>query len=195
MSIKQGLPSHYHITPEEPTPEEHQRILYPDTRAARQQFWARNSEGTQTLKQQDQIYLSTSLTQVCAPTAASQMMCQAMSSCGVGLGSVLQSSSWAQLPSKRPPGERWFSSAWRKMTVSHPTHAKNNEQTFHKIHATPAKSFFKKDSSKFTLSYGIMQPFICDSWSFNGIYSCITHTAQTKENNDRGSNLDIHRFL
>lgn len=118
MPIKQGLPSHQHITPEEPTPEEHQRILYPDIRAARQQCWARNSEPeTQILKQQDQIYLSTSHTQVCASTSASKMMCQAMSTCGVVLGSVPQSSSWAQLPSNRPPGEdgtsqhgeRWLS--------------------------------------------------------------------------------------
>lgn len=37
VPIKQDLPSHQHITPEEPTPEEHQRIFYPDIRAARQQ--------------------------------------------------------------------------------------------------------------------------------------------------------------
>lgn len=65
VTIKQGLPSHQPITPEEPRPEEHQRILYPDIRPARQQCWARNSKGTEILKQQGQIYLSTSHTQVC----------------------------------------------------------------------------------------------------------------------------------
>lgn len=105
VAIKQGLPSHQPITPEQPMPEEHQRILYPDTRPARQQCWARNSKGTQILKQQGQIYLSTSHTQVCVLTSAREITCQALSSCGVALGSAPQSSSWAQLQSKGPPEE------------------------------------------------------------------------------------------
>lgn len=193
MPSKQGLPSHQHITPEEPTPEEHQRILYSDIRTARQRCWARNSEGTQILKQQDQIYLSTSHTQVRASTSASKMMCQAMSSCGVGLGSVPQSSSWAQLQSKGPPGEDGTSQhGERRLSV-----IPQMRKIMNKCSTKPSQlqsSLKKKDSSWFTLFYGIMQPFTCYSRPFTGIYSCITHIAHRKQN-DRGSNLEIHRFL
>lgn len=78
------------------------------------------------------------------------------------------------------------------MALSHHTKAKNNEQMFHKILPVPAKNcFFKKDSSYFILSH--------DSHAMNGllngIYCCITHMTQRRQNKNRESDLDTLRCL
>lgn len=145
---------------------------------SRQQHWARNSKGTETLKQQVWVYLFTSHTQACALTSASEMTCQTMSSCGVGLGSAPQRSSWPQLQSKRPPGEegtsqrgsRWLSVITQKPKIMNKCSTKSCQ-------FQPRTVFSRKDSSYFILSH--------DSHAvnglLNGIYCCITHMTEQKQ--------------
>lgn len=63
--------------------------------------------------------------------------------CGLGICPTEQYLSTASI--KGTTWRGWYISAWRKMTFSHPTNAKNNEQMFHKIY--PALGKFKKTTA------------------------------------------------